>query len=331
MRKKGFTLVELLVVIAIIAMLLAILMPALNKVRQIAYRMTCGSNLSGLGKACLTYANDYQDSYPLFGAGQFTWSNTVTTYKWDYDTTTNSYPGDTSRYSSGSATITESLYLLVKYSDVSTGQFVCKATSAKKFDLTLANPVTTNTTHITDLTQCWDFGSITGPSYPWQFCSYSYQMPYKVQATGTSYPLTTSAQAGMAVMADDNPWMSATGTFNPNCTSPATATTGPYLLQMSDFTTPTTSPSISNKNNGRLANSSAHQNDGQNVLYADCHVTFESTPLVGIQQDNIYTTWDKTSANGATTIDYMIGNQPTSCTDAVKSISQDPADSFLAN
>ena len=63
MKKKGFTLIELLVVIAIIAMLLAILMPALNKVKKIAQRVVCGTNLKGLGTAQVVYANDYDDMY----------------------------------------------------------------------------------------------------------------------------------------------------------------------------------------------------------------------------------------------------------------------------
>ncbi len=67
MKKKGFTLVELLVVIAIIALLMGILMPALARVRMIAYRMVCGSNLSGIGKALLLYAGDSQESYPMPG------------------------------------------------------------------------------------------------------------------------------------------------------------------------------------------------------------------------------------------------------------------------
>ena len=41
-----------------------ILMPALARVRQLSYRMTSGTNLSSIGKACLIYANDYDDKLP---------------------------------------------------------------------------------------------------------------------------------------------------------------------------------------------------------------------------------------------------------------------------
>lgn len=56
--KKGFTLIELLVVIAIIALLLSILMPSLQKVKEQARRVVCQSNLGQLGKALEMYSMD---------------------------------------------------------------------------------------------------------------------------------------------------------------------------------------------------------------------------------------------------------------------------------
>lgn len=48
----------------LVAVLMAILMPALARVRQVAHRMVCASNMSGLGKAMLIYAYDSNDMYP---------------------------------------------------------------------------------------------------------------------------------------------------------------------------------------------------------------------------------------------------------------------------
>jgi len=63
----GFTLIELLVVIAVIAILAALLMPALERARLAARTAACRNNLHQNGLAHALYQNDFDDSYPRFG------------------------------------------------------------------------------------------------------------------------------------------------------------------------------------------------------------------------------------------------------------------------
>ena len=64
LSRRAFTLIELLVVIAIIAILAALLLPALSKARIRAQTITCMNNFSQMMKACIMYTGDFYDLFP---------------------------------------------------------------------------------------------------------------------------------------------------------------------------------------------------------------------------------------------------------------------------
>lgn len=77
---SGFTLIELLVVISITALLIAVMLPALQQARQSARQMQCSSNLRQFGVATYSYANDSGDWIPSPRRMNATGDPTVTNY-----------------------------------------------------------------------------------------------------------------------------------------------------------------------------------------------------------------------------------------------------------
>ena len=81
MKKRSFTLIELLVVIAIIAILAAILLPALQSARVRAQTTSCISNLKQMGTIATSYFNDHRNFYPT---GKVDWVKINDLYSTNY-------------------------------------------------------------------------------------------------------------------------------------------------------------------------------------------------------------------------------------------------------
>jgi hypothetical protein len=222
--------------------------------------MVCGTNLSGIGKAMLNYANDYEDELPRAGGRNSVWSAQIP--QWDATNRFNAY-GVSATGDGGQATISSCFYLLVKYAEVTPKSFICKGDSGTT-EFKPADDGAGNR----DLIDLWDFGPfVSATDNASNHCSYSYHMPFGL------YALTTSSEPGMAVAADRNPWQA----------SPAAS-----AKQMGSVGF--------NPDGGKEAvkagNAIAHQEDAQNVLFLDIHVGQMKNPFCGINDDNIYTFWD---------------------------------------
>jgi|GEM_PF-191297 len=278
MKRKGFTLVELLVVIAIIALLMGILVPALSRTRQLAFRLTCGTNLSGIGKAMMVYAHDYDGKLPRAGGSQSTWGPVGL---WsapdrrrafglalvDHVDTDSLVPCNCNTRAFGGrngASISSCFYLLVKYADVTPKSYVCKGDIGTS-EFSLADLPAGTVSGDFELADAWDFGPAAEAV---KHCSYAYHMPFGM------YGLTVSSEPGFAVAADRNPWLK----------SPAGDP-----INFTEFRPDLQGTSGGTSETAKKGNAVAHQLEGQNVMFLDTHVEFEKRAYCSMEDDNIYT------------------------------------------
>jgi prepilin-type N-terminal cleavage/methylation domain-containing protein/prepilin-type processing-associated H-X9-DG protein len=268
MERKGFTLVELLVVIAVLALLLGILMPALARARQLAYRVVCGANLYGLGRAMLAYAQDNEDKLPRAGGRNSTWGPLQ---NWQAVNPVSVYGLDV-RGEGGQASIGSCFYLLVKYAEVTPKSFVCRSDKGTT-EFKLSDLPAGTLPPKSELTDLWDFGPV--PDNVSHY-SYSYHMPFGL------YALKASGEPGLAVAADRNPWLKSPGA---EAKAFPGAGTGRFQPDVQGYG--------GSSERARNGNAVLHQNEGQNVLFLDGHVRFEKRPHCAIEDDNVYTISDR--------------------------------------
>jgi prepilin-type N-terminal cleavage/methylation domain-containing protein len=282
MKRRCFTLVELLVVIGIIAVLMGILLPALNAVKRTAQRVVCGSNQGGIGKAMLYYADSIsQADFPKGGPGA--------SVEWGPDGKISNYTSQLGQqYGRLPVTITCALYLLIRNADVTPEQFVCRGDAgARVFKLSDCGGL--SVTAISDITMLWDFGGgTTGsnpcPVWPGNYNSYAYHDPYlnTTLAQKNSFLLNTYSNPSCPVLADRNPYL------DKNAKNYLEGSVGPASTPSTEDP-PTWQGGYVDRD--KTGNSACHQREGQNVLYVDAHVKFEKFPNVGISKDNIWKCW----------------------------------------
>ena len=174
--RKGFTLIELLVVVAIIALLISILLPSLQRAREIANRTVCATNLKGTHSAMYVYSVNNRNSFPRWSKGDEDDVKGFTGLR-DKDQ-------DDDKLASSS---TAALWKMVQDGSMDTGQFICPSSLNIEDDLRVKKKAVS-------LRLLWDFDSTNNISYS---TMNMYDQYARVNWSANAAP-------GYIIMGDDN-------------------------------------------------------------------------------------------------------------------------------
>lgn len=167
--------------------------------------------------------------------------------------------------------VTASLFLLLRTQDIGTEVFTCPSSNAQK----------------------WDYGGGTNTALQW--CNWNGTLGLKQNLSYSWqnwYPNTTAIVNGFKLLPPGSDFAVASD-LNPGDPTTVTGTQSNVL----NVTT------TSSARDMKQANSNNHDQDGQNILYGDGHVTFETNPFAGVSRDNIFTTKTNSSLLSGGSVD----------------------------
>ena len=321
----GFTLIELLVVISIIAILISILLPALAKARELADRAVCMANIRGIIQSMTTYAQSNDGTFPAVDGGVYTGFNNYMNQPLQASTYqgTETVPqevvqelfdgnpaGGYPNWWNNCLDPTASMWILVLQGYTTPASFLCPSDSIGNQSgpslETTASPTNPNlNVYISN------FGWVGGKVSPLganmatngvgRGLSYSIAFPWLWEIAGGNGPAGYSLAPAR--------WWTTNGA---NTLVPLVSDMAPQDGTSSNVDGPgngvyeriTTTLPTANTFGPYIYNSGNHKGDGENVGFGDDHVTWETSPYVGEDGDNIFTYTTATGVvNGTTDTD----------------------------
>ena len=323
----GFTLIELLVVISIIAILISILLPALAKARELANRAVCMANIRGVIQSMVTYAQSNNSTFPEVTAGTYPSSDVVNepvtpgAFAMGGASSKFWFSGQTAQnvvqqwYNPQRNSLPEVLggmWILVLQGYTTPASFVCPSDPIAQGP-SVEYYVNGNVSSV-DGSFGFTASSVTGdlglnPNYG-EGISYSFACPWGSTPGGSlvGNQFTTQANVGQwwttTYTNSEVPLVSDMAPEDGSASGAASIGDGPGqgVYQRVTTTLPT-----ANTYGPYIYNSGNHAGDGQNVGFADDHVTWETSPYVGENGDNIFTYTTATGVVNGTTDTSQVG------------------------